>query len=107
VPAAAKPGPPTTTARPTTHAPTGSPTPGATPTVRQLTSSGGTVKATCPAPTTAQILSADPTSPFRVLSVDTAPGSSPTAVFKHGKVRVTMTVTCQAGVPTQTNSTSG
>jgi hypothetical protein len=64
------------------------------------------VTATCPAPSTAEILSAEPTQPYKVLSVDTGPGPSPTAVFKHGKVRVTMTVTCQAGVPAKTNAVS-
>jgi serine/threonine-protein kinase len=74
--------------------------------VRELTSPGGTVKATCPASTTAEILSAEPASPYKVLSFDTEPGPSPTAAFKHGKTRVTMTVTCQAGVPTTTNAVS-
>jgi serine/threonine protein kinase len=104
VPPAARPGAGGTTAHPTTKAPTASPTP--SPTTRRLTSQGGTVMATCPSPATAEILSADPTSPFKVVSVDTDSGSSPTAVFKHGKVQVTMTVTCEAGVPTRTNAVS-
>ena len=106
-PAVAGAGSPSPTAHPTTKASTASPEPGATPTVRQLTSSGGSVQATCPAPATAQILSADPTEPFKVLTLDTAPGASPAAVFKHGKARVTMTVECRSGVPATTNSASG
>jgi serine/threonine-protein kinase len=94
------------TPHPTRTTPTASPAPSATPVTRELTSQGGSVTATCPAPSTAEILSAEPTQPYKVLSVDTGPGPSPTAVFKHGKVRVTMTVTCQAGVPAKNNAVS-
>ncbi|MEV6847933.1 protein kinase [Actinoplanes sp. NPDC051411] len=88
-----------TAPHPTSDAPTASATPAST--VRRLTSSGGTVKAICPGPATAEILSAEPASPFKLQSVDTEPGPAPTAVFKHGKTEVTMTVTCQGGVPSQ------
>jgi serine/threonine-protein kinase len=98
--------PSTTSAHPTSPAASESPAPSTTATTKQLTSPGGTVQATCPAATTAQILSAAPTSPYKVLSLDTAAGPAPTAVFKHGKVRVTMTVSCDAGVPAKTNSVS-
>jgi serine/threonine-protein kinase len=72
-----------------------------------LSSPGGAVQATCPEPATAEILSADPTQPYKVESLDTAPGSSPTAVFKHGKGRVTVTVTCRGGVPAGSNAVTG
>jgi hypothetical protein len=98
----ASPGPgaaiPTGTSAPTTPPATGKPA------KYKLTSPGGTVKATCPAPSTAQILSAKRTKPLKVLSVDTTPGPAPTAVFKHGKYRVTMTITCQGGVPSTVNT---
>jgi serine/threonine-protein kinase len=103
-PVAAGPGSPSPSSRPTTPATTG-PT-GTTPAVRRLTSPAGSVQATCPAATTAQILSAEPDSPFKVESADTTPGPAPTAVFKHGNTRETMTVTCRAGVPTTSNSVS-
>jgi eukaryotic-like serine/threonine-protein kinase len=91
----------TSTTEPTTAPPTTDP-----PVVRKLTSSGGSVQATCPQPATAQIQSADPVKPFKKLSVDTAAGTAPTAVFKHGKTRVTMTITCQGGEPSTANTTT-
>ena len=93
---------PTRTATPTTAPPTTG-----DPAVHKLTSTGGSVKATCPAASTAQILSAKRIKPFKVFSVDTTAGPAPTAVFKQGKTRITMTVTCQAGEPSTDNTVSG
>jgi serine/threonine-protein kinase len=103
-PPATGPGVPTGTAQPTSDGPTTSPT--ATASVRELTSQGGSVRATCPGPATAEILSAEPARSYKLSTVDTDPGSSPTAVFKHGNSRVTMTVTCDAGVPSNSDTVS-
>jgi serine/threonine-protein kinase len=65
----------------------------------RFTSTGGSIEATCPSSTTAEILSWDPASPYKVQSSDPGPGRSPTVVFKHGNRLVTMTVTCSGGVP--------
>jgi hypothetical protein len=92
----------THTAKPTTAPPTAG-----DPAVRKLSSTGGTVEATCPAADTAQIRSASPTTPYKLLSVDTAPGPAPAAVFKHGKQRITATVTCQAGEPSSADTVTG
>jgi serine/threonine-protein kinase len=106
---AAGPGFPATSARPTTPTgtgPTGTGPTGTAPAVRSLTSPAGSVRATCPAATTAQILSAEAESPFKVQSTDTTPGPAPAAVFKHGNTVETMTVTCRAGEPATSNSVS-
>jgi serine/threonine-protein kinase len=95
-PAAVATGPatPTRTAQPTTAPPaTGDPA------VQKFTSAGGRIKATCSGPSTAVIQTAKPIKPFKLLSVDTAAGPAPAAVFKHGKARITMTITCQGGEP--------
>jgi len=82
----------TTTAPPaTTTAPA--------PVERVLTSAGGTVKATCPAATTARILSRTPAHGYHEVSADAGPGAAPFVTFRHGKQDVTMTVTCSAGEP--------
>jgi serine/threonine-protein kinase len=90
---------------------TGSPTPTAPattasqgPAQRTLTSTAGTVLATCPAADTAQILTATPIAPFKLKTVDTVAGPSPAALFKHGSTRIVMTVTCSSGTPSATSS---
>ena len=95
----------------TRPASTGSPTPTAPATTaspgsgeRTLTSVAGTVLATCPTAGTAQILSATPIAPYKLKTIDTAPGPSPAVLFKHGNTRIVMTVTCSSGVPTATTS---
>lgn len=90
---------------------TGSPTPtapktSATPVERTLSSAAGTLLATCPAATTAQILSASPIAPYKLKTVDTAAGPSPAALFKEkgAATRIVMTVTCSSGIPSATTS---
>ncbi|WP_433292203.1 protein kinase domain-containing protein [Actinoplanes sp. CA-030573] len=68
-------------------------------TERTLTSPGGTVVATCPAASTARILSWTPARSYHVESTDAGPGAAPSVTFAHGKDTVTMTVTCTAGEP--------
>jgi eukaryotic-like serine/threonine-protein kinase len=82
------------------------PTPGTTtddnpaePEERVLTSTGGSVRATCPEPGTAQILSATPAGKYKIQASDFGPGGAPSVTFKHGNRVVTMTVTCSASVP--------
>jgi serine/threonine protein kinase len=79
-------------AAPTTTTPVG-------PSERTLTSAGGTVTANCPSSGTARILSWTAAAGYRVKTVDTADGPSPSVVFTHGQQTVTMTVTCHDGVP--------
>jgi serine/threonine-protein kinase len=73
--------------------------PAPAPATRTLSSDAGTVTATCPAATTARILSWTATKPYKAEDVDEAAGPAPTAEFRHGNDRVTMTITCAGGVP--------
>jgi serine/threonine-protein kinase len=76
----------------------------AAPAERTLTSAAGSVRATCPATDTAQILSWSATKPYKVIDGDTEAGPSPEVSFKHGNTQVTMTITCSGGVPSATDS---
>jgi serine/threonine protein kinase len=78
--------------------------PATQPVERTLSSSAGSVRATCPAADTAQILSWTATKPYRVVQGDREAGSSPAVSFKHGNTEVTMTVTCDDGVPSATSA---
>ena len=91
--------PPPATPPPATPPPATPPSAPATPRERVFTSKGGTLTATCPSASTARILSWTATSPYRAGQVDTAPGPAPSGTFRHGKSQITMTVTCDAGVP--------
>ncbi|WP_433383362.1 serine/threonine-protein kinase [Actinoplanes sp. CA-142083] len=93
-PTTTPPAAPTTTSVPASTTP-----PLPEPVERTLTSRGGTVTADCPSPATARILSWTPARSYRMEEVDTTPGPSPAATFRHGADVVTMTVTCEAGVP--------
>ncbi len=73
------------------------------PQERTLTSSGGTVRATCPSPGTAHLLSWSATKPYKVDQISEGPASAAVAVFKHGNRRARMTVTCTGGVPSTAN----
>jgi hypothetical protein len=96
--AATKPGakPPATTAAEPTATRTDPP---AEPQQRTLSSSAGSIQATCPGADTAQILSWTATKPYKLSEWDKEAGPSPVVSFKHGNTRVTMTVTCDNGVP--------
>jgi eukaryotic-like serine/threonine-protein kinase len=72
----------------------------AQPVERTFSSAAGTVRATCPSASTAQILSSTATKPYKVSDTDPGPGAAPSVTFKHGNTLVTMTVTCSAGKPT-------
>ena len=74
------------------------------PVVRTFTSSAGSVEATCPSASTAQLLSWSPIGEFKVKRVEQGPRAKALAVFKHGKIRVRMTVTCSDGVPSNTST---
>jgi hypothetical protein len=84
---------------PTTTAPTTDPP----AQERTFSSAGGSVRATCPGASTAQLLSWSAIKPYKVNDVDDGPGSSAVAVFKRGNDLIRMTVTCSGGVPS--NST--
>ena len=87
---------------PTTTAPTTNP-----PAQEQtFTSTGGSVRATCPSASTAQLLSWSATKPFKVNEVDEGPAASAVVVFKHGNRFVQMTVTCSDGVPSNNTDES-
>ena len=77
--------------------------PDTTPVELTLSSDGGTVRATCPAATTAELLSWTPTKPYKLQEVDAGPATAAAVVFRHGNRRVQMTVTCSAGVPSTSN----
>ncbi|MFI7540833.1 protein kinase [Actinoplanes sp. NPDC049599] len=105
-PAAGAPGAPGVTAtttpppdaeepEPTTTAPTTDPP----AEERTFTSSAGSVRATCPSSSTAELLSWSATKPYKVNDVEEGPASSAAVVFKHGNELVRMTVTCSGGVP--------
>jgi serine/threonine-protein kinase len=74
------------------------------PVERTLTSDAGSVRATCPAADTAQILSWAATKPYKVVEGDSEAGPAPAVSFKHGNRNLTMTVTCSRGVPSATSS---
>jgi serine/threonine-protein kinase len=57
------------------------------------------VRATCPSPGTAELLSWSPTKPYKLEDVNEGPAQAATAVFRHGNRYVRMTVTCSGGVP--------
>jgi serine/threonine-protein kinase len=86
--------------RPASPAPTVATTnPPAAPVERTLSSAAGSVRATCPGPDVAQILSWTATKPYRVTAGDGNAGPAPSVTFTHGNRQVTMTVTCAGGVP--------
>ncbi|HEU4348520.1 MAG TPA: protein kinase [Actinoplanes sp.] len=90
-PPAPPPPPPTTTAAPE-------------PSARTLTSDGGTVRAICPSPTTAKLLSWSATKPYRVGEVKAGPASEAVVIFMRGSEGVQMVITCSSGVPSTSNS---
>jgi serine/threonine-protein kinase len=92
----------TATATPTQPAPTTTSAP--EPQERTLTSAGGTVRADCPSPATARLLSWSPARTYRVEEVSEGPAAEAVAVFRHGSERVRMTVTCSGGVPSTDNT---
>jgi eukaryotic-like serine/threonine-protein kinase len=74
------------------------------PSERTLSSAAGSVRATCPASDTAQILSWSAVKPYKVAQGDKEAGLSPAVSFKHGNTLVTMTVTCSGGLPSATST---
>ena len=79
-------------------------TPPPEPAERTLSSDAGSVRATCPATDTAQILSWTATKPYKVVEGDKDAGPAPAVSFKHGNSYLTMTVTCNRGVPSATST---
>ncbi|WP_229074657.1 serine/threonine-protein kinase [Actinoplanes sp. DH11] len=73
---------------------------------RTLTSDGGVVDATCSAPGTAEILAWTATKPYKVESADPGPASRTAVTYKRGSSRLTMTVTCESGVPSAATTRS-
>ena len=88
---------------PSPSPPSRSPSPPA-PAERTLSSSAGSVRATCPAAETARILSWTAAKSYQVVAGDTTAGPAPTVIFRHGNTRVTVTVSCGAGVPSATTT---
>jgi serine/threonine-protein kinase len=80
---------------PTTTAPTTDPP----AQERTFSSAAGSVRATCPSSSTAELLSWSATKPYKVNDVDQGPAASTAVVFKHGNRLVRMAVTCSGGVP--------
>ncbi len=100
-PPSATPPAPSATTRPTaTTTPTATETATTAPAVRTLSSTAGTLEATCPSAGTAQILSYEARRPFKVAEADEGPSSSPSVTFKRGNEVTTMTVSCSEGRPT-------
>jgi protein kinase-like protein len=106
----AAPGPDRTapaTAGPAPGPTTDDPDPPATatqPTERTLSSSAGSVRATCPDARTARILSWTAARSYQVVEGDSEAGPAPAVTFKHGNTQLTMTVTCSSGVPSASTS---
>jgi hypothetical protein len=71
--------------------------------VRTLLSAGGTVRATCPAPTAAHRLSWIPKKSYRLEGVRPGPAAVTSALFLHGREGIRMTITCHGGVPDTSN----
>jgi eukaryotic-like serine/threonine-protein kinase len=78
-------------------------TPDAPPQERTFSSDGGSVRATCPSPGTAQLLSWTPARSYRVDELSPGPAAAAAVVFRHGNQRIRMTVTCSGGVPATSN----
>ncbi|MEU8660662.1 hypothetical protein AB0C31_28690, partial [Actinoplanes philippinensis] len=95
------PSPGAATPAPSPTRPTPSPTPTAQPAPvrRTLSSEGGTVVATCADAVTAELLSWTATRPYKVQSAEPGPAAAPAVTFKHGTDLITMTVTCDGGIP--------
>ncbi len=91
-------------ATPTSTTPAPKPT---QPQRRSLSSTGGTVVATCTPDELAQLLSWTPTKPYKTDRVDAGPAPAAVAVFRHGKNTVQMTITCTDGVPSATTIPPG
>ncbi|MCA2213170.1 serine/threonine-protein kinase [Jidongwangia harbinensis] len=66
---------------------------------RTLTSTGGSVRATCTSSGSARLLSWSASKPYKVQEVDEGPADVARAVFRHGNRYVRMAVTCNDGVP--------
>jgi hypothetical protein len=97
-------GNPPPTATPTRVEPSATATrPPPPPKARTLSSAGGTVRAICPAPATAQLLSWKPKKSYRVDSVNPGPAAVTSVVFMHGSGGIRMIITCHAGVPRTSN----
>jgi hypothetical protein len=69
------------------------------PRTRTLSSSAGTVEATCSGGK-AHLTSWTAKDPYHVESADAGPALTTGVVFAHGVSRIRMTVTCVAGTPT-------
>ncbi|WP_433721754.1 serine/threonine-protein kinase [Actinoplanes sp. CA-051413] len=97
--------PPAETGEPSV--PVTSSTPAAEPTtaqpianVRTFASRGGTIEARCDSRGRAELTSWTPTDPYEVQRVNEGPALTAVIVFRDGKSRIRMTVTCVAGTPT-------
>jgi tRNA A-37 threonylcarbamoyl transferase component Bud32 len=104
VPAASPSAPGATTTGPDPVVTTTTTTAPAQPVKRTLSSAAGSVRATCPAADTAQILSWTATKPYRISDGDKEAGPAPAVSFKHGNTQLTMTVTCDGWVPSATST---
>ncbi|WP_275979970.1 serine/threonine-protein kinase [Couchioplanes caeruleus] len=62
-----------------------------------FSSSGGSVRASCPEPGRAQLLSWTAARPWKVDDVEAGPAAAASATFRHGNERLRMTVTCSSG----------
>jgi len=80
-------------------------TPGG-PVTRTFSFEGGSIRATCPSPSIAEIVSSTAAETWRVENSGTGPAQAAFVTFRHGIVRVTMTVTCDGWEPSVTQSTS-
>ncbi|GID30591.1 serine/threonine-protein kinase [Paractinoplanes brasiliensis] len=94
---------PVTTTGPGTPGTT-APAPDPEPVFRTWSSDAGTLTATCPSPTTAEITSYEAFKPYKVQSARTGPSSAAVVTFKHGNQVTTMTVTCSGGQPTESTT---
>ncbi|MET3423899.1 serine/threonine-protein kinase [Actinoplanes tereljensis] len=80
--------------------PTATPTATSAPEERTFTSDAGWIRAICPEPSTAEILSWGTTKPYKVDDTDIGPAEEPSVTFRHGNTFVKMTVSCAGSEPT-------
>jgi hypothetical protein len=101
-----KPRPAPATKRAVTKAPAKkkAPSPATRPGPRTFDSTGGAVTARCADDTTAEMVSWEPVKPYKVDQVAAGPAPTAVIVFKHGKDRVRVAVTCDGGRPSAATS---
>ncbi|MEV4141896.1 hypothetical protein AB0J72_58315, partial [Dactylosporangium sp. NPDC049742] len=69
-----------------------------------LSSTGGTVTATCDGAGRVRLTSPDPADGYKVTTFNGGPAATAEVAFKRGNVTIRMSVTCDGGAPTATTT---